>query len=164
MKNVSLYFKEGSSNKVYFIQLDKSDDGFFVNFQYGRRGNSLISGTKTPTPVPETEAIKIYDKLEKEKRAKGYKTIIDCEQTEFSGEISPEKSKEVIMLPQLLNEITIEDVERLINDDNWLLQEKFDGNRRMIISNGQVIGLNQKGTKIGLSNIISNSIKGINCI
>ena len=72
MKSISLVFQEGNSNKEYHIQLEKSGDGHVVNFQYGRICNALQSGTKTPTPVSLEEAEKIFNKLEKEKRAKGY--------------------------------------------------------------------------------------------
>lgn len=72
MKNISLYFKEGSSDKEYHVQMVKSGKGVVVNFQYGRVGNALQSGTKTPVPVSEEEAEKVYDKLVKEKMRKGY--------------------------------------------------------------------------------------------
>lgn len=73
MKKADLEFIEGSSSKEYHVQMVKSGDKFLVNFQYGRIGNTLISGTKTPTPVSEEEAEKIYNKLLKEKMGKGYK-------------------------------------------------------------------------------------------
>lgn len=72
MKNVDLFFKEGSSNKEYHLQLDEVKGGFIVNFQYGRVGNALQVGTKTPTPVTLEEAEKIYNKILKEKTGKGY--------------------------------------------------------------------------------------------
>lgn len=157
MKQVDLFFQEGSSDKVYHIQLEKKDSGFVVNFQYGRRGNALQSGSKTPTPVSEAEAIKIFNKLEKEKRAKGYDTIEDGEKkNNFSGQVAVQR-KDVIILPQLLN--TIEDVEAYIKDPSYLAQEKMDGERRMLISNGEVIGLNKKGQQVQLPNSIINSVK-----
>jgi bifunctional non-homologous end joining protein LigD len=73
IKEISLFFKEGTSDKEYHVQMVKSDKGVVVNFQYGRVGNTLTAGTKTPTPVSEEEAEKIYGKLLKEKMGKGYK-------------------------------------------------------------------------------------------
>ena len=70
--SVSLYFKEGTSDKEYHIQLEEEPSGFVVNFQYGRVGSNLNAGTKTDSPVSLAEAEKIFAKLEKEKRAKGY--------------------------------------------------------------------------------------------
>lgn len=72
MKNVSLYFKEGTSDKEYHLQLVQEKGKCLVNFQYGRVGNELKSGTKTPIPVSTEEAEKIYEKILKEKLAKGY--------------------------------------------------------------------------------------------
>jgi len=72
MKTVSLFFKEGNSDKEYHIQLEQSGEGYVVNFQYGRVGNALQTGTKTDCAVSLEAAEKIFNKLEKEKRAKGY--------------------------------------------------------------------------------------------
>ena len=72
MKNASLEFIEGSSSKEYHIQLKESNGLYVVNFQYGRIGNALQHGTKTPNPVSLEEAEKIYNKLYKEKTGKGY--------------------------------------------------------------------------------------------
>src|ERR1035437_4676329 len=116
MKNVSLYFKEGSSDKEYHIQLEEAKGGFVVNFQYGRVGNALQTGTKTPSPVSEAEADKIYTKLLKEKTAKGYAE--SGEKKKDFSEVSPIKSKEVVILPQLLN--VVEDAQEFINDDSYL--------------------------------------------
>ena len=71
-ERMSLYYRQGSSDKVYHAQLDQVDGGFVVNFQFGRRGSTLQSGTKTPVPVPYDRAKKVYDKLVAEKKGKGY--------------------------------------------------------------------------------------------
>ena len=72
VKQVKLFFQEGSSDKVYEIDLCESGDGFLVNFRYGRRGASLKEGTKTIFPVSISEAEKAFSDLEQEKRKKGY--------------------------------------------------------------------------------------------
>ncbi len=71
-KSVSLYFKEGTSDKEYHLQLKQSGDGYVVNFQYGRVGNALKADTKTPTALPYDEADKVYEKKLKEQLRKGY--------------------------------------------------------------------------------------------
>lgn len=73
IKTESLYFKDGSSDKVYHAMLVKVDGGYLVNFEFGRRDTKLQTGTKTPLPVNETEANTIIAKLVKEKTAKGYR-------------------------------------------------------------------------------------------
>ena len=66
-ESVTLYFREGSSDKVYQISLEPAGDGYVVNFAYGRRGSTLSTGTKTHHPVPFDEAKSIYDRLVREK-------------------------------------------------------------------------------------------------
>ncbi|MET0406193.1 MAG: HEAT repeat domain-containing protein, partial [Cystobacter sp.] len=68
-----LLFQEGKSDKVYEVDLLEVSPGqCVVNFRYGRRGASLKDGTKTPAPVPEAEARKVFDKLVQSKVTSGY--------------------------------------------------------------------------------------------
>lgn len=148
-KSISLYFKEGTSDKEYHLQLVPDGNNFVVNFQYGRRGSALKGGTKTPAPVAESVATKIYDKIVKEKLGEGY-----TEGAAGTGTVAPTVASkktigEVGILPQLLNFVPDPDV--YINDDNWLAQEKMDGDRRMLSSDvdfKDIIGLNRKGQKV----------------
>jgi bifunctional non-homologous end joining protein LigD len=68
----SLYYREGSSDKVYQVELAPMGGLFLVNFAFGRRGSTLNTGTKTPAPVDEAKAKEIFAKLVREKKAKGY--------------------------------------------------------------------------------------------
>lgn len=73
IKTVALVFRQGSSDKVYEVDLaEVGPDRFVVNFRYGRRGSRLQSGSKTAVPVPRLKADQIYDDLVHEKVAKGY--------------------------------------------------------------------------------------------
>jgi bifunctional non-homologous end joining protein LigD len=72
--SISLFFREGTSDKVYEAQIVPQGDGFVVSFAYGRRGAKLTKGTKTPTPVSRAKAEEIYSKLVTEKTDKGYST------------------------------------------------------------------------------------------
>jgi len=74
-KNTSLYFQEGTSDKVYHIQLKKKDSGYVVNFQYGRRKGSLKEDTKTLVPISLGAAEHVYSKLLQEKLKKGYREM-----------------------------------------------------------------------------------------
>jgi predicted DNA-binding WGR domain protein len=74
IKKVSLYFNEGNSDKVYEIDLcDIGNERYVVNFRYGRRGTTLKEGTKTESAVDLQKAESIFNSLEEEKRAKGYR-------------------------------------------------------------------------------------------
>src|SRR5713226_6506102 len=69
---IALYYRQGSSDKVYQIRIEPKDDLFVVNFAYGRRGNTLNTGSKTGAPVSYDIAKSIFDQIVKEKLAKGY--------------------------------------------------------------------------------------------
>jgi len=71
-ERVTLYYRAGSSDKVYQAAIEPMGDEFVVNFAYGRRGSTLTTGTKTSLPVPYDTAKKIFVKLVNEKKAKGY--------------------------------------------------------------------------------------------
>jgi bifunctional non-homologous end joining protein LigD len=147
---ISLYFQQGGSDKEYHIQMEEEDGGYVVNFQYGRRGRGLKSGTKTASPVSLQEAEKIYDKLLNSKVAKGYSVG-----QKFSGNIPTQKT--IHKLPQLLNIVFT--TAEFINDDSYLAQEKRDGERRMVMSNSVgTTGLNKKGQEVPLPNNIVDSI------
>lgn len=73
VKQSHLFFREGNSDKEYIIELLKhTEELFSVNFKYGRRGAVLKEGTKTEKPITLAAAELIFNKLETEKRKKGY--------------------------------------------------------------------------------------------
>src|SRR5437763_12335068 len=72
MEQITLYFKQGSSDKVYQATIEQQNGGYVVNFAFGRRGTTLQIGTKTQSLVSYDEAKGIFDKLVNEKTAKGY--------------------------------------------------------------------------------------------
>jgi bifunctional non-homologous end joining protein LigD len=71
-ENVTLYFREGSSDRACQACLEESGSGWVVSFAYGRRGAAMSTGTKTNEPIAYAKAKVVYDKLVKEKMAKGY--------------------------------------------------------------------------------------------
>ena len=72
MEQTTLYYRQGSSDKVYQASIEQQNGGYVVNFAFGRRGTTLQTGTKTNAPVSYDEAKRIFDKLVNEKTAKGY--------------------------------------------------------------------------------------------
>lgn len=140
-KSASLAYKDGGSDKVYHVQIEPKDNGYVVVFQYGRRGSTLNAGAKTANPVPLEQAEKIFDKLVKEKMAKGYSPGEDG--TPFAG---TDKAGEVSgLVPQLLNPIDRDLAEKLISDNAWIMQEKMDGFHQMARIDGDVTISNRKG-------------------
>jgi len=153
IQQVTLYYREGSSDKVYQAQLNSVEGGHTVTFAYGRRGSTLKDGAKTAEPVTLDKAEKIYNKLVSEKVAKGYTRGADG--TPFHGTSSMEDST---IRCQLLNTVAESDVIGLLNDSQHCVQEKFDGERRLIERVGGVVrGINRKGLYVVLGDPLANT-------
>jgi len=154
-EQASLYFQQGNSDKEYHAQVVEEGKSYVVNFQYGRRGSALKAGTKTKDAVTLEEATKIYSKLIKSKLAKGYSEG-------ESGEVfqSPDlEDRATGIFPQLLNEIKAEaELKKMIEDDDFVAQEKFDGERRMAKKDKDTIGINKKGLSVPLPTCIADSL------
>jgi bifunctional non-homologous end joining protein LigD len=70
-ERAELYFRQGSSDKVYYVQLENLDDKWSVEAQWGRRGSTLQSDVKA-NGVPYEEAKRVYERILREKTGKGY--------------------------------------------------------------------------------------------
>lgn len=58
-ERITLYYREGSSDKVYQVSIESQGEGFVVNFACGRRGSTMSTGTKTQAPVDHETAARI---------------------------------------------------------------------------------------------------------
>jgi len=153
-ESISLYYKNGGSNKEYHAQLKQKNAGFIVVFQYGRRGSTLQTGTKTQEPLPFDKAKKIYDKLVKSKVSKGYthgESGTVYQDTEYSDRATG-------IFPQLLNPIENHQLDQYLNGDRYCAQEKHDGERGLTLKKlDGVTGINRKGLKRPLALNISQA-------
>jgi len=158
IKSITLYFREGRSDKVYQVSLQPEGAGLVVNFAFGRRGSTLHTGTKTARPVDYEAAVKVYDKLVREKMAKGYTPGPDG--TPYQG--TERQATATGIFPQLLNPIDEDQAKQLIADDDWWMQEKFDGKRILIRKDrDQVIGINRKGLAVAIARPIARHARTI---
>lgn len=151
---VTLYYREGSSDKVYQAAIERKGDGFVVNFAYGRRGSTLTTGTKTSSPVHHDTAETVFAKLVAAKKAKGY--------TEGENGTPYEHTDKQVsgILPQLLNAIEEADVERLLRDDEYCAQEKFDGRHILVRKqDAHIEGINKKGLLVGFPETVSDDLR-----
>jgi bifunctional non-homologous end joining protein LigD len=156
VKSVALFYRDGSSDKEYHASIEPQGGGYVVNFAYGRRGSTLTNGTKTQSPVPLAQAEKIYDKLVAEKTGKGY--VADGSATPFSG--TETAGRVTGLVPMLLNAIDEKQVERYIEDPEWMMQEKLDGKRIMArVAGGVVTASNRKGLSVGVPREIEDELK-----
>jgi len=155
-ERVALYYREGSSDKVYQATIEPAGSQFVVNFAYGRRGTTLTTGTKTSSPVDYAAAKKIYTKLVGEKKAKGYTEGADG--TPYQHADKPASG----ILPQLLNAVEETEVALLLGDDNYCAQEKFDGKHLLIRKqDDDLAGINKKGFIVGLPQTVANELRSM---
>lgn len=145
-QSIELHSTHNGSNKVYHVQLCKVDDGFVVNYQNGRLGSTLASGTKTKSPVALDRAQAIYDRLVKEKiNGESRYSVVGAGSTS-AAQIVTDKTLSGF-LPMLSTSIDEARVDELLRDDNYILQQKYDGERVQIVvtASGAVLGSNRRG-------------------
>jgi bifunctional non-homologous end joining protein LigD len=156
MEITTLYFKQGSSDKIYQAGIQFCEGGYLVNFAYGRRGSTLNTGTKTQEPVSYDAAKAICDKLVKEKMAKGY--TLGAEGVPYQHT----DKKSTGILPQLLNPIEEGQVEKLIADPSYWMQQKHDGRHLMLRKQDDLItGINKLGLAVGVADSLHKD--AMNC-
>lgn len=165
MEAASLYYKEGSSDKVYHTTIEQESNGYVVNFAYGRRGSALKTGSKTSSPVSLEKAKEIFNKLLKEKLGKGYK-YMDAVSGSTIPTVKDLPDTPTEMQCVLLNPIDQKTAQELLNHPDWVVQEKFDGVRFMLNKkNGQIAALNRKGKVVSVPNNIAKEAESLsNCL
>jgi bifunctional non-homologous end joining protein LigD len=157
LQSASLYFREGNSDNEYHAAIEPQADGFVVNFAYGRRGATLNTGTKTPVPVTEAEAVKVFDKLVASKVAKGHRPIADTNAP--LPALSGREGLDGGVRCQLLNPLEEADVSRLLTDNRHCLQEKHDGRRLMVRKRDhEITGINRRGLSVAVPEPIRQAV------
>ena len=147
MEHVTLYYRQGASDKVYQASIESKGDGFIVAFAYGRRDATLQTGAKTQSPVALDEAKRIYNRLVAEKTAKGYTPGEDGTPYQHTDKASQSTGINC----QLLNPIEEDQVGKLIADPAWWMQEKHDGHRLLIRKmRDEISGINRLGLTVAL--------------
>ena len=154
MEKITLYYREGSSDKVYQAAIEARDGGYVVCFAYGRRGTTLATGTKTQAPVDYDTAKAVYDRLVREKTAKGYTPGADGTPYRHSDKQASG------VLPQLLNSVDEEQLEVLLGDRHHVMQEKHDGRRLLLRKlTHTVTGINKLGLVTGFPAVIAEEFQ-----
>ncbi|WP_027234105.1 hypothetical protein [Leisingera caerulea] len=154
-KSVKLYKTEGSSDKVYNVDLFEKDGAWAVHAHNGRRGKPLKLQNKGEG-LPYEAALPIYEKLVKSKIKGGYtehEDGVSFSSSEFAGEKTDFQA-------QLSNEISLEDALEL--GDEWLVQEKHDGERRGASCDaGSAVYSNRSGIAVGVQSPIDDAFKAL---
>jgi bifunctional non-homologous end joining protein LigD len=145
-ERAELYFRQGSSDKVYHLQLETAEDRWSVQAQWGRRGSALQSDVKVSGASYE-EAKRVYDRILREKTGKGYQ----ISQASANGDAAisvglPATREHSGHTPELLTPIEEPEALRLADDVSWWFQQKFDGRRLAVQkSEGKYSGINKLG-------------------
>jgi len=128
-ERAELYFRQGSSDKVYHLQLENTQERWCVQAQWGRRGSALQSDIKVSDTTYE-EAKRVYDRLLREKTGKGYQIAQATTNDDTPISVGLPATKEHSgHIPELLTPIEEPEALRLADDVSWWFQQKFDGRR-----------------------------------
>lgn len=160
---------EGNSDKVYNVSLFKNDatGEYRLLGENGRRGSSLTPQLKDIKGDPFDD----FDRLvnSKLKGKSGSRYTIVSEQTANATTSTPQPqpvNQSFGVEVQLSNAITEAQAEELINSNFWVMQQKFDGERRpvksLITANSQdFVGGNRKSELVALPDaIITDLFRG----
>jgi len=151
MEQITLYYRQGSSDKIYQAAIEQKDDGHIVTFAYGRRGTTLQTGTKTQMPVNYDAAKDIFDKLVRDKTAKGYTPGEDG--TPYQRTDRQQEATGIHC--QLLNAIDEDELSGYFRDPGYWMQEKHDGRRLLVQKHdGAITGINKLGLSVAVPETI----------
>ena len=166
IQSTSLYFREGSSDKIYQAAIEPQGEGYIVTFAYGRRGSTLSTGTKTMSPVSLAKATKDFDKLVASKLAKGYHDAAvpagGMVTTNQNYRQTGEEGRDTGIRCQLLNPVDASEVRRLLTGHTHCLQEKHDGRRLLVRKQGnEITGINRRGLVVAIPEPIRHAVEEI---
>ena len=158
-EQAELYFRQGSSDKVYHLQLQNTDDKWSVEAQWGRRGSALQSDIKANS-VPYQEAKRVYDRILREKTGKGYQIAQASSNGNTPISVGLPATKEHSgHIPELLTPIEEPEALRLADDASWWFQQKFEGRRLAVQkADGKYSGINKLGQIIPIDARLSESL------
>jgi len=168
-ESIELYFREGSSDKVYHLRLvqhiqpeNMEDQWWSVHAQWGRRGSALQSAMKA-NHVPYEEAKHIYDRIIREKTGKNYQVAQAADGGAPGISVGLPSAKERSgHTPELLTPIEEPEALQLVSDSSWWFQQKFDGRRLAVQkSNGQYSGINKLGQIIPIDSCLVQALGAV---
>jgi bifunctional non-homologous end joining protein LigD len=155
VKEIELFYQEGSSDKVYNATIVKDGDAYTVKVAWGRRGSTLNQGAKA-VKVALAVAQKKFESLVREKTNKGYQPIttevkpaaVAPPVGEGSGSKAPRARAKVGHSAQLLTAIEDDELDKFLANDAMIAQQKIDGMRVLAhVNDGEILVTNREGQK-----------------
>ncbi|MEO0604269.1 MAG: hypothetical protein AAF211_22730, partial [Myxococcota bacterium] len=110
-----LVLRGETDERAYEIDLcEVGPDRFVVNFRYGPQGSVLREGSRTPVPVSESEARRVFERLVASRRGKGY---VDVDVDAGTGGVASEPATDPALPPSSRDEV----LRRYLDDptDAW---------------------------------------------
>lgn len=183
LHQVALDYVGGGSDKVYIIQVQQHDLPSGIEYvtmgYYGRRGSpsSLAQKYKGPS-LPSAQAA--ADRMEREKRGKGYDTMTVASGARVPGmpasapvfggaptpgsaptaPATPAPSPVVGIRPMRAEVLPEDDLEKYLTDPNWGCQKKYDGERSPVsLRRSGIQATNLKGMARGLAASSEDELK-----
>ena len=153
IRTIRLFFQEGTSDKLYNATIYEDRGKYTVHVEWGRRGSSLQEGNKA-VRVTRAEADRTFDRLVREKRAKGYEEITAAVQPAAVappvGQGSASKGggpkRQVVgHAAQLLTALEDDELDRFLTDDAMIAQQKLDGVRVLVHVGDTLVATNRSG-------------------
>lgn len=152
IKEIELFFQEGSSDKVYNAMIVKEGDLYTVKVAWGRRGSTLNTGAKA-VKVTLAIAEKKFASCVREKTNKGYQEItkevkpakVAPPVGEGSGSKAPRARARVGHAAQLLEPIEEDELEKFLADESMIAQQKIDGMRVLTTIGDELVVTNRDG-------------------
>ena len=140
-----LFVQEGSSDKEYHINLQRTARGWSTICLYGRRGRALATAEKA-VDVTCSAAWDEFRTVVAGQVKKGYQFYVAG--SEYQSGVAAEKVHGLAI--QLLTDA--QNPTTLLEDDNYCAQEKFDGERRPIVkTSSNILGTNKEGISVNLN-------------
>lgn len=153
--DITLSFQDGRSDKIYRTWMEPRSPApsptFEVLTAWGRRGGTMQTGSKGILSKDDAESVQ--RKLVAEKVAKGYRAAAqDATEVQVAAKSSDGKQiGGLVIAPMLLNEVSLAEVEALIEDPGWCTQVKWDGVRiELQRIGGEVLGFSRTNKPIAL--------------
>src|SRR3989475_1226011 len=158
-ERAELYFQQGSSDKVYHLQLEGAQEQWSVQAQWGRRSFVLQSDVKVSGTSYE-EAKRVYDRILREKTGKGYQVAqATANGNEAIAVGLPATKQHSGHTPELLTPIEEQEALLLAQDATWWFQQKFDGRRLAVQkADAKYTGINKLGQIVPIDSRLAESL------
>jgi len=162
IRTIRLFFQEGTSDKVYNAEILEDRGLYTVRVTWGRRGGGLQEGNKA-VRVTRAQADKVFDRLVREKRGKGYEemtaTVQPAAVAPPVGEGSGSKAgvgttrARVGLAAQLLTALPDDELDGFLQDDEMIAQQKLDGVRVIVyVGDTEIVATNRNGQPTQMGN------------